>query len=120
MSDVPREDAQWLDAVRVDDKLQIRVPLKVMPWTFMLGGTQDLLLEVDGEPKQLSIRVPAGTSPGQVLRLRGVTLGDGRADVFVELSGIKVQPQMIPLVAGVLGAIITALLVFILASSGSS
>ncbi len=119
MSDVPREDAQWLEAVRIDEKLQIRVPLRVMPWIFLLGGKQNLLLEVDGDPKQLLIRIPAGTSPGQVLRLHDIDpLGEERADVFVELSGIKVEPQMIAVAASVVALI--ALVVFILASSGSS
>ncbi len=120
MTDPPREDDQWLDAARIDNKLQIRVPLKVMPWVFLLGGQQELLLEVDGEPKKLSIRVPAGMSPGQVLRLRGVTLGDERADVMVELSGVKIEPQQISLIAGVLVALITVLLVFLLAAPSGS
>jgi hypothetical protein len=120
MNEVPREDAQWLEAVRVDDKLQIRVPLKVMPWVFMLGGNQELLLEVDGEPKELTIRVPAGTSPGQVLRLRGVTLGDGRADVFVELSGIKIEPQVVSVAAGAVVALVIGLVMFLFAASGGS
>ncbi len=120
MTDPPAENAEWLDAVRVDERLQLRVPLNVMPWVFILGGKQALLLEVDGEPKQLEVSIPAGTGPGQVLRLRKVALGDERADVYVELKGLSVEPRVIVIAAGALGALVVALVTFLLAAPAGS
>lgn len=126
MTDQPAETpesaeiAEWLDAVRVDGRLQIRVPLSVLPWTFYTGGKQELLLEVDGEPKTLVVTIPAGTRPGQALRLRDVALGDERADVYVELKGLAIEPQTLLVAAGAVGALVVGVVTFFLAAAGGA
>ncbi len=114
-TDAPADDAEWLDAVRIDGRLQIRVPLRAMPWTFTRGGKQELMLEVDGEPRTLKVVIPPGTQPGQVLRLRDVPLGNERADIYVELQGVafKNPQQALAILAGAIacaGAIVAYLL----------
>ena len=119
-TEMRREDPQWLDAVRLDGALQLRVPLQVMPWVFHTGGRKQLLLEVDGEPKKLVVTVPAGTQPGQVLRLRGVALGTERADVYVELRGLAVEPRIALTIAAGVGSMVLAVVAYLLASAGAA
>ena len=92
------------------------MPLLVLPWTFYTGGKQELLLEVDGELKALVVTVPAGTQPGQVLRLRGVALGDERADIMVELKGLAIEPRTAVVVLAAVTALVTVLLTMFLAA----
>lgn len=118
MTEQPTEASQWLDAVRTDGRLQLRVPLNVYPWGFAFGGKQTLLLEVDGKPKAVVVTVPPGAQPGQVLRLRGVALGAERADVYVELQGTAVEPRVaIAVLAGLVTLAVTVV-VFVLAQAG--
>ncbi len=50
-------------------------------------------VEIDGLSGKLEIDIPAGTSPGRVIRLRGegvpVLNGHGRGDLFVELNVVS-------------------------------
>lgn len=72
----------------------LKTTLPVTPWESALGAT----VTVAGLDQNLSLRIPAGTSSGQVLRLRGKGMPRGqnqRGDLLVALQ-IEVPPRLSP------------------------
>jgi curved DNA-binding protein len=79
--------------LRLDGR-DLHAVLEVTPWTAALGG-EARLRTLDGE---VSLRVPAGSSSGRKVRLRGKGFPDAKAgpgDLFAEIR-IVVPPELTP------------------------
>lgn len=65
--------------------LDVTLRHDIMPWEAALGGR----IEVRNMDKTLSVKIPAGTTSGQRLRLKGQGLSDGKGrqgDLYIELT----------------------------------
>lgn len=116
MTEAPTDNTPWLNSEVVGDRVRVHVPLKVPPWAFIYGGKQPLAMEVDGEAKILTVAVPPGSKPGQILRLRKVAFGAQQVDLYVELQGLALDQNVLVGVAiGV--ATVVALITFLLSGT---
>lgn len=103
-------ESPWLQSEKVGERVRVHVPLNVPPWVLMYGGKQSLAMEVEGEAKIIAVTVPPGSKPGQTLRLRKVMFGAQQVDLYVELEGLAINPQI---VLGVLGALVAGVVALI-------
>jgi len=114
----PSQDNDWLDSEMAGDRVRIHVPMNVPPWILLGGGKQTLAMEVEGEAKILTVNVPPSSQPGQILRLRKVMFGLQQVDLYIELQGIAIQPQMLVVAGAVVVAVGVMVLTLLMGAGG--